>query len=116
MWLSIIIPLYNCEQYIATCLDSLLKQGLDANDYEIIVVNDGCTDNSAGIVQGYCTHHNNMRLINKPNGGVSSARNRGIDDAKGEYIYFCDADDYILPNGLSILQNEYLNEIAPQFA
>lgn len=108
MWLSYIIPLYNCEKYIATCLDSVLNQGLASDEYEVVVVNDGSTDNGAEIVTQYCQKYENFRLIDKENGGVSSARNRGIDEAKGEYIYFMDADDYLLPGGMKILRDEYL--------
>ena len=108
IWLSYVIPLYNCGEYISTCLDSVLAQGLKHDEYEVIVVNDGSTDNGGEIVAQYCQKHNNFRLINKENGGVSSARNRGIDEACGEYIYFMDADDYLLPNGMKILRDEYL--------
>lgn len=108
MWLSYIIPLYNCEKYIATCLDSVLNQGLTSDEYEVVVVNDGSTDKGAEIVERYCQKHTNFRLINKENGGVSSARNRGIDEARGEYVYFMDADDYLLPEGMKILRDEYL--------
>lgn len=110
LWLSYIIPLYNCEEYIATCLDSVLAQGLKYDEYEVIVVNDGSTDSGGEIVKKYCREHDNFRLINKKNGGVSSARNRGIDEAKGEYIYFMDADDYLLPDGMRTLRDEYLKE------
>lgn len=108
LWLSYVIPLYNCERYIATCLDSILAQGLEYDEYEVIVVNDGSTDNGAEIVARYCQKYENIRLINKENGGVSSARNRGIDEAQGEYVYFMDADDYLLPEGMKILRDEYL--------
>ena len=112
IWLSYIIPLYNCGEYITTCLDSVLAQGLEQNEYEVIVVNDGSTDNGGEIVARYCQKHNNFRLINKENGGVSSARNRGIDEAKGEYVYFMDADDRLLPDGMRTLRDCYLNKYA----
>lgn len=110
MWLSYIIPLYNCEKYIAICLDCVLTQGLAPDEYEVIVVNDGSTDKGAEIVERYCQKHTNFRLINKENGGVSSARNRGIDEARGEYVYFMDADDYLLPEGMKILRDEYMKK------
>lgn len=110
IWLSYVIPLYNCGEYIAKCLDSVLAQGLEQDEYEVIVVNDGSTDNSGEIVAQYCEKHNNIRLINKENGGVSSARNRGIDEACGEYVYFMDADDRLLPDGMKTLRDCYLNK------
>lgn len=109
MWLSWIIPLYNCEEYISICLDSLLHQGLRAEEYEVIVVDDGSTDGGARVVEDYCRRHANIRLIRKENGGVASARNRGIDEARGTYIHFVDADDYLLPDGMKTLRDNYLS-------
>lgn len=93
--LSVIIPMYNCAPVIVRCLDSI-----DYQDCEIIVVNDGSKDNGAEIVEKYAATHPNVRLINKSNGGVSSARNLGIQEARGKYISFIDADDYIVSGGL----------------
>ena len=93
--LSVIIPMYNCAPVIVRCMDSI-----DYYDCEIIVVNDGSKDNGAEVVAQYSFTHTNVRLINKPNGGVSSARNVGIENAKGRYISFIDADDYIVSDGL----------------
>lgn len=92
---SVIIPVFNCASVIQRCLDSI-----DYQDAEIIVVDDGSTDDSAGIVANYSEFHLNVRLIKKENGGVSSARNVGIEAAKGKYIMFVDADDYVLPQGI----------------
>lgn len=94
--LSVIIPMYNCGAVIVRCMDSI-----DFPDAEIIVVNDGSTDNGAEMVADYMTLHSNVRLINKSNGGVSSARNMGIDEAHGKYIVFVDADDYLAQGGLN---------------
>lgn len=94
--LSVVIPMYNCAPVIARCLDSI-----DYKDCEIVVVNDGSTDNGAEVVSLYSETHPNVRLINKPNGGVSSARNLGIEKAKGKYIVFVDADDYLAQGGLN---------------
>ena len=93
--LSVIIPMYNCGPVIVRCMDSI-----DYQDSEIIVVNDGSKDNGAEVVEQYATTHPNVRLINKPNGGVSSARNLGIENARGKYIVFVDADDYLSRDGL----------------
>lgn len=93
--LSIIIPMYNCAPVIERCLESV-----DYPDCEIIVVNDGSKDNGADVVEQYAATHPHVRLINKSNGGVSSARNLGIDEAKGKYISFIDADDYIVRDGM----------------
>ena len=93
--LSVIIPMYNCAPVIVRCLDSI-----DYQDCEILVVNDGSQDNGAEVVEQYATTHTHVRLINKPNGGVSSARNLGIQEARGKYIVFVDADDYLAQGGL----------------
>ncbi|MDO4161016.1 MAG: glycosyltransferase, partial [Prevotellaceae bacterium] len=110
MWLSFVIPLYNCEKYILTCLDSILNQGLDNDEYEVIVVNDGSTDDGVSIVNDYCKRYKNFRLVNKENGGVASARNRGIEEARGEYIHFMDADDRLLPEGMKTLRDTVLRD------
>lgn len=91
--LSFIIPMYNCGEYISRCIDSLLGQGLEDNEYEIIVVNDGSTDNGHDIVAKYAQQHPNITLIDQNNQGVGAARNTGMEYATGEYIAFVDADD-----------------------
>lgn len=102
--LSIVIPMYNCCRTIVRCLRSI-----DASDAEIIVVNDGSTDDSQRVVEEYIRlkndedrdiKNNRILLLNKPNGGVSSARNIGIENAQGKYICFVDADDYHAAEGL----------------
>ena len=91
--ISVIVPVYNVEKYISKCLDSILKQTL--KDIEIIVVDDGSTDNSGSICDRYAEQDKRVRVFHKENGGLSSARNYGIDRAEGEYIGFIDSDDYI---------------------
>lgn len=114
MWLSFVIPLYNCEKYIGTCLDSILRQGLNGSEYEVVVVNDGSTDRGKEVVERYNLEHSNIRLVNQENGGVASARNRGIEEARGTYIHFMDADDRLLPDGMKTLRDCYLNTGEPQ--
>ena len=103
MRLSIIIPVYNVEKYIAKCMDSLLDQGLVETDYEIIIVNDGSTDDSLKIAQSYANANDHIVIIDKENAGAGSARNSGLDRAKGKYIYFIDSDDFIISNCLKEL-------------
>lgn len=98
--LSIIVPVYNVADYLAKCLDSLLAQDIPQNEYEIIVINDGSTDNSAEIAKQYADKHSNIILINQENQGLSGARNTGIANAKGEYVQFVDSDDYLEENVL----------------
>lgn len=94
--LSVIVPLYNAEQYLANCLDSLLAQSF--TDIEVICVNDGSSDKSGEIAAKYAAADGRFTLIDKPNGGPSSARNVGIREAHGTYVCFLDADDTYTPN------------------
>lgn len=96
MRLSVIIPLYNCETVILRCLKSI--DNID--DMEIIVVDDGSTDHGVDVVMDYAESHPWVRIVGKENGGASSARNMGIDNATGDYLMFVDADDYLVPDGL----------------
>jgi len=97
---SVIIPVYNVEAYISRCLDSLYDQNFEENKYEVIVVNDGTPDHSMDIVEKYANVHQNIIMIDKDNGGVSSARNAGIKAAKGGYLIFVDPDDAVEPKVL----------------
>lgn len=101
--ISIIIPVYNVEKYILECLESVRTQTFV--DYEVIVVNDGTKDNSALLVQNFIENNklSNFHLINKSNGGLSSARNAGLDNANGTWIYFLDSDDWLEPNAMQDL-------------
>lgn len=89
---SIIVPVFNVEQYLSRCIESVLSQTF--KDFELILVDDGSTDSSGAICDRYAEKDNRILVIHKKNGGVSTARNVGIDNAKGEYITFCDSDDY----------------------
>ena len=93
--ISVIIPVYNTQSYIARCLSSILSQ--DYTDLEVILINDGSTDGSGAVCEDYAVLDKRVRVINKSNGGISSARNAGLDIACGEYISFIDSDDWILP-------------------
>ena len=91
--ISIIVPVYNVEEYIGTCLKSLVEQTLE--DIEIICINDGSTDNSIRIIQYFMQNDFRIKLINTSNNGQGIARNIGIQNAKGEYIAFVDPDDWV---------------------
>lgn len=108
--LSIIVPIYNASKYLNRCIDSILNQGLNENDYEVILINDGSTDNSLSICNSYVDIKPSIiRVIDKPNEGVAETRNCGINCAQGKYIYFIDADDYLIPNGLSYILTNFLD-------
>jgi glycosyltransferase involved in cell wall biosynthesis len=101
---SVIIPVYNSEEFIASCIDSLLKQSF--NNFEIICVNDGSTDNSAKIIEEYVNKYpNRVRLLEKENGGCGSARNMGIDNSISEYVVFIDSDDIVREDMIEVLYN-----------
>ncbi len=97
--LSIIIPVYNTEEYLPRCLNSCLEQDLPANEYEIIAIN-GSSDNSLQILNAYALKYPNIRVINQENRGLGATRNRGLNLAIGEYIWFVDSDDWVLENCL----------------
>lgn len=97
MLLSFIIPLYNCASSIERCLSSICSLDMPSDSYEIIVVDDGSKDDGAQVVQRIATAHPQVRLVSQPNRGTSSARNRGLELARGKYIWFVDADDKVLP-------------------
>ena len=94
--LSIIVPVYNIEAFLPESLDSLAKIQFDA-PYEVIVIDDGSSDGSLAILRAWEETHNQLRVITGPNGGVSRARNAGLDAAKGKYITFVDGDDTVEP-------------------
>lgn len=103
MRFSIIIPVYNVEPYLRECLDSVLRQTY--SDWEAICVNDGSTDSSARILQEYTSRDNRIKVITQPNGGLSAARNTGLDNATGDYLLFLDSDDWLEPNALEVINN-----------
>lgn len=98
--ISIIVPVYNAEDYLVRCLDSIKKQNF--TEWECILVNDGSTDNSVELCNRYADEDSRFKVINKNNGGVSSARNVGLDVAVGTWIAFVDSDDFVDPDYLTI--------------
>lgn len=91
--ISVIIPVYNVEDYLSQCLDSICNQTF--KDIEIICVNDGSTDNSLDILNEYAKSDRRIKIINQHNQGLAASRNHGLKEAKGDYVYFIDSDDYI---------------------
>ena len=91
--ISIIVPVYNVEAYIRKCVDSILNQSF--SDYELLLIDDGSPDNCGRICDEYAEKNERVRVFHKENGGVSSARNTGLDNCRAEYIVFCDSDDYL---------------------
>lgn len=102
--ISVVIPLYNKAECISRTIESVLSQTYE--EFEIIVVNDGSTDGSVNIVSQL--KDDRIRIVQKPNGGVSSARNLGVQSAKYDWIVFLDADDVMMPNNLEVLHNQQL--------
>lgn len=106
--ISVIIPVYNTEKYIEKCLESLAGQTMQ--DFEVIIVNDGSTDNSKKVIKDYMKNSNlDIRYLEKENGGLASARNYGVERALGKYISFLDSDDYLDKNLFSNLE-KYMDE------
>ena len=100
--LSIVVPIYNVEEYLSECLDSIFKQGL--SNYEVILINDGSEDKSGTIAQEFAKNHPGVtRYIEQSNQGLSAARNTGIRNALGRYIVFVDSDDFLASDGLGML-------------
>ncbi|MDX9918485.1 MAG: glycosyltransferase [Paludibacter sp.] len=112
--LSIIIPVYNVESYIRECLDSLFYQ--ETEFCEIICVNDGSTDNSRVILQEFEAKHSNFFIIDKVNGKQASARNAGLKNAKGSYIYFLDSDDFLYADTLANIKKLIESQCADVYA
>lgn len=120
--ISIIVPVYNTEKYIGNCIESILKQS--EKDFELLLIDDGSKDQSVEICDRYAAKDRRIKVIHKPNGGVSSARNLGLDTAKGKMIFFIDSDDTVGPDylknleilsdeefvqsGVKVLENDYL--------
>lgn len=108
--ISIIVPVYNVEKYLRKCVESILNQTF--KDFELILVDDGSPDNSGAICDQYAKGDARVRVIHKENGGLSSARNAGIEIAKGKYLGFVDSDDYIAEDMYEILYDNVIKENA----
>ena len=108
--ISIIVPVYNTEKYLDRCIQSILSQTY--TDFELLLINDGSTDSSGAICDKYAEQDSRVRVFYKENGGVSSARNVGLNNAEGEYIIFVDSDDYMKPQMCEILYNTLIREQA----
>ena len=105
---SFIVPVYNTQEFLPRCLDSLLGQ--TCPDIEIVVVNDGSPDDSAAIIGKYACKDSRVCVVEKSNGGLSSARNAGMDVARGDIIDFVDSDDYVEPNLAEFLVGTFAEE------
>jgi len=106
MQLSVIIPVYNVEKYVARAIESVLHNDFDQNQYEIIVVDDESPDDSVAIVNEFVKKHRHIRVISQANKGLGGARNTGILNATGKYLLFLDADDWYLPHTVNHLIRE----------
>lgn len=105
IWLSIIIPAYNVADFIKTCIETCEKQDIPYSSYEVIIINDGSTDETLQIISKLQEQYFNLRIINQENQGQSVARNKGCKLARGKYIWFVDSDDYISKNCLGTIIN-----------
>lgn len=106
--ISFIVPVYNMSKYLDDCFKSLLCQDIDSDEYEIVCINDGSTDNSLEILNAYEEKYDNVKVIDVENGGVAAARNIGIDASCGKYIWFVDSDDCVRGNCLGELKKMIL--------
>lgn len=107
MKISIIIPMYNAENYIGGCLESILSQDFNSFEYEIVIINDGSKDQCLTLAQQYAQKNSNIHIYSQTNKGQAAARNYGIQKSSGDYICFIDADDYWLPNSINKVTSCY---------
>ena len=114
MTFSIIIPAYNAEGYLSRCLDSIFSQEFE--DYEVIVINDGSSDGTSVLLDGYTSKHSNLHILSQSNQGMATARNRGVNAAHGDYILFVDSDDQITEGALTTLANQLSGEDIIEFS
>lgn len=105
--ISIIVPVYNAEEYLHRCIDSILSQTFI--DFELLLIDDGSTDSSSSICDEYVLKDSRIRVFHKKNGGASSARNLGLDKCQGQWVAFCDSDDWVYPNWLENFRDNFMN-------
>lgn len=108
--LTYIIPVYNTEQYVLRCLQSIVDQSLNPEEYEVLVVDDGSTDGSRAVVKRFASEHAQVRLLVQDNTGVCAARNLALDQARGRYVMFVDSDDHLVGDVLSSLLHRAVEE------
>ena len=108
--LSYIVPLYNTREYFPKCLASLLNQGLQPDEFEVIVVDDGSSDGSRELAEESAAVHQQVRLLTQANAGVSAARNHALDQARGRYVQFVDSDDYLADDMMASLLQRAVDE------
>ncbi|MBR2140366.1 MAG: glycosyltransferase family 2 protein [Phascolarctobacterium sp.] len=106
---SIVVPVYNVEKYLQRCLDSIVNQTF--KNFECILVNDGSTDGSTEIVNYYAKEYGFLKAIHQSNKGLSAARNKGIENCSGEYILFCDSDDFVEKEMLESCYKKFVRTI-----
>ena len=111
---SFLVPVYNVENYLGKCLESILNQTFDRNQFEIVLTDDGSTDESSSICDEYEQRYENVSVIHQANSGLLAARVNGIRNSRGEYLVFVDSDDYIEHDLLSII-DPYISEDSPDF-
>lgn len=103
MLLSFIIPVYNVEAFVGFCLQSILSDPVDADSFEVIIINDGSKDQSMSVVRKICAGHENIHILDQNNQGLSAARMNGLKMAQGEYIWFVDSDDWLESNAIDVV-------------
>ena len=109
MYLSILIPVFNAENHIINCLQSILKQEINSEDYEVLIINDGSTDESSRLIADFVKDKPNMQLFDQNNKGNAATRNSLVEMAQGTYVYCLDADDYLIPGALKKVLDFALN-------
>ena len=108
--LSVIVPVYNAERFLSRCLDSLFSQGLGEDEMEIVCVDDGSTDDSLSVLQGYASSHPSVKVYSQSHSGLGMTRNIALKYVSGEIVTFCDADDYLIPNGLRYVLDHFWDD------
>ncbi len=111
---SILVPVYNVEEYLPKCVDSIIAQDYQSEDYEVILVDDGSTDSSGRICDSYSEKHDNIAVIHQENRGLLLARCSGVKNSSGKYLVFIDSDDYVDPDYLSVI-DKYVDSFDPDF-